>query len=52
MVVVIPVLIVLGGVVTALVVPLDPRLRAMILASDCFAALLVGLILWRQGRAG
>lgn len=46
--IVIPVLIVLGGLATVLVVPIDPRLKALIVAADAFAATAVGLILWRQ----
>ena len=49
-VVIIPALILLGGLVTFLVAPLDVKLRTAILASDVFAALLLGLILWRQGQ--
>lgn len=44
---VIPGLIILGGVITVTVVPVDPRLKALILAADTFAAIAVGLILWR-----
>jgi len=46
-VILIPLLIVTGGVVTALMVPLDWRLRGLIIASDVFAAIIVGLILLR-----
>jgi len=45
----IPALIVLGGVITFLVLPVDLTLRALVLAADIFAATAVGLILWRQG---
>lgn len=48
-VILIPVLIVLGGVVTALLAPLPPLLRGLIVGSDCFVAVAVGLILWRRG---
>lgn len=47
----IPVLIVLGGLLTVLMVPLDPRLKALILAMDCFSACAVGLILWRRNAS-
>jgi len=45
----IPLLIITGGVVTALMVPLDWRLRGLIIATDVFAAMIVGLILLRTG---
>ncbi|MGE3310966.1 MAG: hypothetical protein AB7O66_13435 [Limisphaerales bacterium] len=48
-VVLIPALLILGGVVTAVMVPLEPRLRALIVAADFFAAVAVGLILLRAG---
>ena len=49
--VLIPVLIVLGGLVTVAMVPIDPRLKALIVAADVCAATAVGLILWRvRGR--
>ncbi len=48
-VILIPMLLVLGGVVTAVMVPLEPRLRALIVAADVFAAVAVGLILLRAG---
>lgn len=47
-VVIIPLLLVTGGVITAMMVPLPAWMRAMIVAGDCFAALAVGLILWRR----
>jgi hypothetical protein len=46
-VILIPLLIVTGGVLTAMMVPLDWRLRALIIGADCFAAMAVGLILLR-----
>lgn len=46
----IPLLIITGGVVTAMMVPLDWRLRAMIIATDVFAAITVGLVLLRMGN--
>lgn len=49
--VLIPVLIVLGGLITVSMVPIDPRLKALIVAADVCAATAVGLVLWRiQGR--
>ncbi len=47
-VILIPLLIIVGGAVTALMVPLENRLRLLIFASDVFAAIAVGLILLRQ----
>lgn len=47
-VIMIPLLIVVGGVVTALMVPLEPRLRLLIVGSDFFVAMAVGLLLLRQ----
>ena len=49
-VILIPLLIITGGVVTAMMVPLDWRLRAMIIATDVFAAITVGLVLLRMGN--
>jgi len=49
-VILIPLLIVLGGIATAAVVPVDGRLRALIIAADCFAAVTVGLILLKAGQ--
>lgn len=49
-VIIIPLLIVLGGIATAAVVPVDGRLRALIIGADCFAAVTVGLILLRAGQ--
>ncbi|MBX3747294.1 MAG: hypothetical protein KF833_18450 [Verrucomicrobiae bacterium] len=46
----IPMLIVTAGVVSFVALPLDVRLRGLILAADVFAAAAVGLILWRQDR--
>jgi hypothetical protein len=46
--IVVPLLIVLGGVITFVMLPLEGTLRALILAMDVFAASAVGLILWRQ----
>jgi len=42
-------LIVVGGVITTTMVPLDWRLKGLIIATDCFAAMAVGLILLRTG---
>jgi len=49
-VVLVPLLILLCGVITYLVLPLEPRLRLMILLMDVFGAIAVGLLLWRQGQ--
>lgn len=49
-VILIPLLLVTGGVVTALMVPLDWRLRGLIIAADVFAATTVGLILLRTNQ--
>ena len=49
-VILIPLLIVVGGVVTAWMVPLDWRMRGLIIAADCFAAMAVGLSLLRTGH--
>ena len=46
----VPLLILLCGVITYLVLPLEPRLRLMILLMDVFGAIAVGLLLWRQGQ--
>lgn len=48
-VILVPILILLAGGITFLTLPLDLRLRLMLLAADVFAALAVGLLLWRQG---
>ena len=47
-VVVIPVVILVGGLVMALTAPVPTMLRILIFLSDCFAAIVVGLILWRR----
>lgn len=47
-VILIPLLLILGGAVTAAMVPLDTRLRLLIFGSDVFAAIVVGLLLLRQ----
>ena len=49
-VILIPVLLVIGGVVTSMMVPLPTWMRAMIIAGDCCMAVAVGLILWRRGQ--
>lgn len=49
-VILVPILILLAGVITFLTFPLDLRLRLMLLAADAFAAVAVGLLLWRQGQ--
>lgn len=49
-VILIPLLIITGGIVTALMVPLDWRLRGLIIATDVFAAAAVALILLRAGH--
>lgn len=49
---VIPLLILLGGFVSSVVLPLDTRLKLLIAGTDFFAAVLVGLILWRRDRLG
>lgn len=46
----VPILILLAGIITFFVAPLAVELRWMILASDLFAAVLVGLLLWRQAQ--
>ncbi len=47
-VVVIPVVILVGGLVMSLTAPVPTMLRILIFLSDCFAAVVVGLILWRR----
>ena len=47
-VILIPLLLIVGGAITAVMVPLDPRLRWLIFASDVFAAVAVALLLLRQ----
>jgi hypothetical protein len=47
---IVPFLIILGGVITFLLVPFDPTVRALILGADIFAAAAVGLLLWRQSQ--
>jgi hypothetical protein len=47
-VVVVPVLVAIGGLVTFLVIPLDLRLRLLILGGDLFAAMVIFLVLLRN----
>ncbi len=48
--VIIPLVIVLGGVLTFFLVPLELWVRVVVLVSDIAAAALVGVILWRRDR--
>lgn len=47
-VIVVPVLVVVGGIVTFLVVPLDLRIRLLLLLGDLFAAMVIFLVLLRN----
>lgn len=47
---VLPGVVLLGGVVTYLTVPLEPRIRLLILISDIFAAAILALVLWRRAQ--
>ncbi|MCC6235178.1 MAG: hypothetical protein IT580_21215 [Verrucomicrobiales bacterium] len=46
-VIIVPLMIILGGIVTFIVVPLDYRLRTLILLGDFFAAVVIFLVLLR-----
>lgn len=50
-VIIVPVVIVLSGAATALMIPAaSPLFRAALFASDCFGAVAVGLVLWRKNQ--
>ncbi len=49
-VIVVPLVLLAGGVATFLLVPLDWGIRVALLVSDVVAAAIVGFILWRRGQ--
>ena len=48
--IIVPLALLLGGVLTFLLVPLDFGVRVMMLAGDIVAALIVGVVLWRRNQ--
>jgi hypothetical protein len=50
-VILIPVALLLGGVLTFFLMPLSIWLRTTLLVGDLVAAIIVGLILWRRYQA-
>jgi hypothetical protein len=50
-IIILPLVIVLGGLLTFFLVPLELGLRAALLASDVVAAGIVGIVLWRRYRS-
>jgi len=46
--IIVPLVIVLGGVLTFFLLPFELGLRVVLLVSDLIAAAIVGVVLWRR----
>ncbi len=50
MTIIVPLALLVGGVLTFFLVPLEFGVRVILLVGDIVAALVVGLILWRRNQ--